>query len=228
MNLNPPRKANTSEPSSVTSGCTDETELTDSSQQRCKAGFTAVERAHNPRTLQFGDEIDTCDTGFWHQICCPTEHLPQDCSWSNPIMSGGIPNPGDEYCDIGIRVMAGQTPHDECPPNKFLLSTDTARNEEGTDNCVPSTRRGLCCASNADLDQCRWTESVTYISRSSSMTALANIFRCGVHCNDDEELQTYRQSDRYGTLCDYSGNPPDLSIKASFCCPRGRGYKNCE
>jgi GH18 family chitinase len=194
----------------VTPGCTDETSSTMGSRQRCKAGFTAVERAHNPRTQQSGEKIDTCDTGYWHQVCCPTEHLPQHCEWSNPVRAASVDTVNDDFCQIGVRAFAGSRVHDECPFGKFLLSEDTARNKEGTVNCVPSTRRGLCCESNVFFEQCRWTE-------------------CGVSCNEHERVQTTRRSDRYGTICDYSRSPPDLNIIASFCCPNSfAGYSNCE
>lgn len=134
----------------VTSGCTDETRLTDTSRQRCKAGYTAVDRAHNPRTENYGEELDTCKTGFWHQICCPTEHLPQDCSWeenndnpSVPVLPGQSTPVDGQFCPVGIRVFAEQDPLQVCPDGKFQLSEDTALNKEGTKNCHSGTRRAV-------------------------------------------------------------------------------------
>ncbi|KAK9413532.1 hypothetical protein SUNI508_11854 [Seiridium unicorne] len=179
----------------------------DSGKGQCKTGYSVLDYVHAGAygVIEKPDD-DLCDVGDegegqYRLICCPTEAMPEGCSWS-----------GDDTL-YGDGLCAGGT-SDFCGTGKFELIQDGWTKRTGGTKCVAGAR-SLCCNSNTELELCSWTDcmgdcsdDLPYEYKYQSEYAGSNLSPDSETC---EDLRIYT-----------------LGSTAKFCCPTSNTYKNCE
>jgi hypothetical protein len=70
----------------VTQGCTDGSNT--DSFSNCGPGYSSIATGHAPLQINQQMAVASCPDGQWHQVCCPTNHMPKSCKWQGaPIRS---------------------------------------------------------------------------------------------------------------------------------------------
>lgn len=185
----------------ITPGCTDGTRGQQGPDQVCKASYTALDGTHVPRLLNNGVELQSCNKGFYHQICCPTAQMPKNCRWQN------TPGPNGE---------CGREKDDgACGNDRFLLSLDRYADKWGDTACSSLSDRAFCCDSTEALNKCHWSDCS--IGDSDGKIS-------GGSCRSGEYPLTTRRNDGKGILCDRT----NMNLVQTFCCPSRDTYKNCQ
>ncbi|KAI0385398.1 chitinase A1 [Hypomontagnella monticulosa] len=127
----------------VTQGCTDGTN-TDDSFSNCGAGYSSVATGHYPLQIdQRRVGTAQCPDGQWHQVCCPTDHMPKNCKWE------GAPVRSEIGCNSG------------CGSSQYELTRDGYVAATGG-SCYQG-ERSLCCDSTEILQGCSWTDCGTEV-----------------------------------------------------------------
>jgi hypothetical protein len=118
---------------------------------QCKTGYSVLDYVHGGDygVIEKPDD-DLCtvgddnNEGQYRMICCPTEAMPEGCSWD-----------GDDTL-YGDGLCAGGT-SDFCGTGKFELIKDGWTKRTGGTKCVAGAR-SFCCNSNEELELCSWTD----------------------------------------------------------------------
>ncbi|KAL8942162.1 MAG: hypothetical protein Q9216_001809 [Gyalolechia sp. 2 TL-2023] len=185
----------------VTPKCTDGTDGQKQKDQICPKGTTSVSTAHSPLQAPGHDLFGTCEEGWFRHICCPTKSMPKNCKWN------GAPEQSEFGCS------------GSCSQTQFLLNTDDYFDDKGKGDCYTGTRK-LCCDSTEALNQCYWTKCQGPLLPETP-----------AECNHpDDEYQTFRHDQDNGNLCSanyVTGSLPKDRFKRAFCCPKGKGFKQC-
>lgn len=189
----------------VTPTCTDGSGGQKQNDQVCPSGTTSVSTAHTPLQASGREFHGVCAEGWYRHICCPTKSLPKNCAWN------GAP----ERSAFGCSGKCGKT--------QFLLNTDAYLDDKGKGSCFTGTRN-LCCDSTTVIDDCFWTSCQGPLSPSDNPK-----------CPTDSDFQTYRFDQDNGDWCSSTyvglngalGSPLHDRFKRAFCCPKGRGFRNC-
>ncbi len=191
----------------VTPTCTDGSDGQKQHDQVCPSGTSAISTAHAPLQAPGYHLNGDCSTGWYRFICCPTNAMPKNCEWNGaPVRS--------EFGCSGF-----------CGSSQYLLNTDTYISYSGEGACYTGTR-ALCCDSTEVIDDCFWTACQGPLSPSTQPS-------CGT---DDFEFQTYRYDQDNGDWCSSSyispiggavGSPLHDRFVRAFCCPKGKGFSNC-
>lgn len=96
----------------------------DSKNAQCGSGYKAVEMAHAPYKLtasQKGD-LEKCDRGEYHYVCCPEKEMPQNCEWI------GAPEQSEFGCSR------------TCGDSQFMLASDSYVDYKGEGSCYSGRR----------------------------------------------------------------------------------------
>ncbi|KAJ6024672.1 hypothetical protein N7540_005469 [Penicillium herquei] len=117
----------------VTEECTDGSgSQKDNSQYVCSSGFSSVATAHAPQQ-KLGYWIgETCRSGTYRHICCPTNAMPTNCEWT------GAPVRSEVGCN------------GKCGSDQFQLNIDSYVDAFGEEPCYQGDR-ALCCDSAATI-----------------------------------------------------------------------------
>ncbi|KAI4193916.1 MAG: hypothetical protein LQ350_008076 [Teloschistes chrysophthalmus] len=191
----------------VTPTCTDGTDGQKQKDQVCPSGFMDVSTAHAPKQAQGYELHGTCDEGWFRKICCPAKAMPKNCKWI------GAPEQSEFGCSGG------------CSKTQFRLNTDPFTDDKGKGQCFTGTRN-LCCDSTQALDGCYWT----------GCKGPYNPLDAPECDHPDDVYQTFRFEDENGNFCSDSyvspvggsvGSPLTDRFKQGFCCPKGKGFKQC-
>ena len=191
----------------VTPTCTDGSDDQKQNDQVCPSGTTSVSTAHSPLQASSHELHGDCSEGWYRHICCPTISMPKNCKWN------GAPVRSEFGCS------------GKCGDKQFLLNTDAYLDANGEGSCFTGTR-DLCCDSTEVIDECFWTDCQGPLSPSTNPS-------CGTN---DFELQTYRFDQDSGDWCSSTyvspldgslGSPLHDRFKRAFCCPKGKGFRNC-
>lgn len=104
----------------------------------CPNGFSSVATAHAPQQRLGYYITDTCDSGFYRHICCPTDAMPKNCEWT------GAPVRSEVGCS------------GKCGSDQFQLNVDSYVDASGEEPCYQGDR-ALCCDGAEAINQCKWT-----------------------------------------------------------------------
>ncbi|KAL8707930.1 MAG: hypothetical protein Q9220_007112 [cf. Caloplaca sp. 1 TL-2023] len=191
----------------VTPTCTDGTDDQKQKDQVCPSGFMDVSTAHAPQQVQGHELHGACDEGWFRKICCPAKAMPKNCKWI------GAPEQSEFGCSGG------------CSDTQFRLNSDPFTDDKGKGQCFTGTRT-LCCDSTQALDGCYWT----------GCKGPYNALSAPECDHPDDVYQTFRLEDGNGNFCSDSyispvggsvGSPLTDRFKQGFCCPKGKGFKQC-
>lgn len=190
----------------VTPTCTDGSDGEKQNEQICPSGTLSVATAHSPLQAPGQNLHGVCSDGWYRHICCPTNAVPKNCAWH------GAP----------IRSQSGCS--GKCGSNQFVLNTDTYIDAKGQGSCYTGTR-DLCCDSTQIIDDCFWTACQGPLAEATQPS-----------CPSDSDYQTYRYDQDNGDWCSSTyispldgsiGSPLHDPFKRAFCCPKGKGFRNC-
>jgi hypothetical protein len=118
---------------------------------QCKTGYSVLEYVHAGTygTIKAPD-TDLCTVGDsilsededsqYRLVCCPTEAMPESCTWGGGDADGFCTGGGSDFCGDG----------------KYELLQDSWVDRWGGAKCVVGAR-SLCCNSNEELELCSWT-----------------------------------------------------------------------
>jgi hypothetical protein len=116
---------------------------------QCKTGYSVLDYVHsasgdggalqNPDSTQCHSGGETDSNAQYRMICCPTNAMPEGCTWEG----------GNEF---GLCTGTSST----CGDNKYELVADTYNDRTGIIQCVIN-QRSLCCNANSLLNQCHWS-----------------------------------------------------------------------
>lgn len=119
---------------------------------QCKTGYSVLDYVHsasgdggalqNPDSKQCHSGGETDGNAQYRMICCPTNSMPEGCTWEG----------GNEF---GLCTGTSST----CGDNKYELVADTYNDRTGIIQCVIN-QRSLCCNTNSLLNQCHWSGCV--------------------------------------------------------------------
>lgn len=121
----------------------------DNGKGQCKSGYSVLEYVHDGAYGVIQDpDGDLCESGDepngqYRMICCPTEAMPEGCSWS-----GDDTTYGGGLCSGGTSAFCGS--------DKFELIQDGWTKRTGGTKCVAGAR-SLCCSTNSELSKCEWS-----------------------------------------------------------------------
>lgn len=191
----------------VTPTCTDGTDGQKQTDQVCPSGTMSVSTAHSPSQATGHDLHGTCDEGWFRYICCPTKAMPKNCKWN------GAPERSEFGCS------------GSCSNTQFLLNTDNYVDDKGVGDRYYG-HRNLCCDSTEVLDACYWTDCQGPLNPGDP----------AICDQPDDEYQTSRFDQDNGDFCSAAYvSPLDGAVgstltdrfKRGFCCPKGKGFKQC-
>nr|WBV74231.1 putative chitinase [Pestalotiopsis kenyana] len=179
----------------------------DTGKGQCKTGYSVLDYVHggdygvitrpDDDLCKVGDEGE----GQYRLICCPTEAMPESCSWG-----------GDDTL-YGDGLCAGGT-SDFCGTGKFELIQDGYTTRSGGTKCVAGAR-SLCCNTNPELELCSWTDCMGSCPDDLPYEATYESEWEGPNLSpESEKCEDFRM---------YT-----LGSTAKFCCPAKDTYKNCE
>ncbi|GKZ26889.1 hypothetical protein AbraCBS73388_003278 [Aspergillus brasiliensis] len=183
----------------VTEKCTDGSSAhKNDAQYVCGTGFSSVATAHAPQQ-KLGYWIgDTCDSGSYRHICCPTDAMPKNCEWT------GAP----------VRSEFGCT--GKCGSDQFQLNIDSYVDASGEEPCYQGDR-ALCCDGAQAINQCTWTSCQKLASVSDKPT-----------CPSGSTYMTTRYDDGNGDLCSTDEDDDLMILYAqAYCCPSDDVPSNC-
>ena len=193
----------------VTERCTKDGDGEKGQDQVCPSGYQSVSTAHNPYQKMPHKLSGDCAKGWYRNICCPKTSLPKSCEWN------GEP----------VRSVIGCTGH--CGKGTFELNQDTAVDAKGEKMCYQGTRK-LCCQSTKLLDDCFWAPCQGPLQWQTDEPPT---------CPSDSDFVAWRYNKPDGTgLCreEYvspvtgtKGSPLTKPFRSALCCPKGRGFSNC-
>ncbi|ETS88166.1 hypothetical protein PFICI_01994 [Pestalotiopsis fici W106-1] len=189
----------------VTPRCTDGSPGQQGSEQVCPSGYQSVSTAHTPKQALGHDYFGECSKGWWRNICCPKDALPQNCGWVGaPIRS-----------EVGCSGFCGSS--------QFQLNTDSYLDAKGEDSCYYGTR-SLCCDSTALISDCYWSPCQGPISTNPQ----CNDGYTFEGYRLDKPDGTPWCSDTYVSPVDgKKGSPVHVSFKSALCCPKKQAWENC-
>ncbi|KAJ5946733.1 hypothetical protein N7454_003572, partial [Penicillium verhagenii] len=182
----------------VTEECTDGTSHQNDAQYVCGTGFSSVATAHAPHQALSYWIGETCDTGKYRHICCPTDAMPKNCEWTGaPIRS-----------EVGCSG--------KCGSDQFQLNIDSYVDATGEEPCYQGDR-ALCCDGAQAINQCTWTSCQKLASAEDNPS-----------CPSGSTYMTTRFDDGTGSLCssDEDGDLMILYAQA-YCCPSDDVPSNC-
>lgn len=183
----------------VTEFCTDgSSSHQDDPDYVCGAGFSSVATAHAPQQ-KLGYWIgDTCESGTYRHICCPTDAMPKNCQWN------GAP----------VRIEIGCS--GKCGSDQFQLNVDSYVDASGEEPCYQGDW-ALCCDSAEIIGQCKWTSCQHLGSAQDKPT-----------CPSGSTYMTHRYDDGTGSTCaSDDDNNLEIIYAQAYCCPTDNVPSNC-
>ncbi|KAJ5204380.1 bacteriodes thetaiotaomicron symbiotic chitinase, partial [Penicillium cinerascens] len=93
----------------------------------------------NPDSKQCKSGSETDDDSQYRMICCPTDAMPEGCTWEGASEFG---------------LFSGNS--STCGENKYELVADTYNDRTGSIQCLIN-QRSLCCNTNSLLTECHWS-----------------------------------------------------------------------
>ncbi|KAJ5715268.1 uncharacterized protein N7483_012449 [Penicillium malachiteum] len=182
-----------------TEECTDGSSFqNDNAEYVCGTGFSFVDTAHAPQQ-KLGYWIgDTCKSGTYRHICCPTNAMPTNFEWSGaPIRS-----------EIGC--------NGKCGSDQFQLNVDSYIDASVEEPCYQGDR-ALCCDSAETIAQCKWTSCQHLGSTQDKPT-----------CPSGSTYMTHRYDDGTGSTCaSDDDNSLEIIYAQAYCCPTDNLPSNC-
>lgn len=190
----------------VTPRCTDGTDKQKGDQQVCPSGFQSVSSAHTPKQAPGHDYFGECAEGWWREICCPKDAMPQNCKWD------GAP----------VRSEFGCSGH--CGSTQFTLNTDNYLDAKGEGNCFSGTR-SLCCDSTELISDCYWSPCQGPIL---SDPECDSGYTFEGYRFDKPDGSPWCSDEYVSPLDGAKGSPVHGSFRSALCCPTKSAWKNCQ
>jgi hypothetical protein len=127
---------------------------------QCKTGYSVLDYVHSgslgliedpdDNLCTVGKTVDEEDENSQYRlICCPTDAMPESCSWEGGNTDGLCASGNATFCGDG----------------KYELISDSYTERTGA-TLRTVNKRSLCCNTNPELELCSWTACGSSCSKS--------------------------------------------------------------